>query len=67
MKPLALAATLVLVLAACEPSTAKPAAYGAELEECTRRSITLTESVKCENEVRARYGRPPRALDAGRD
>jgi len=47
----------------CAPSTARPAAYGAELTACTTTSATLEASIACENGVRARYGRPLR--DAG--
>lgn len=45
---------------ACTP---RPVAYGVELANCTDKSKTLTESITCENGVRARYGRPLR--DAG--
>jgi hypothetical protein len=46
--------------AGCKPSAARPAAYGAELAECTRSSATLAASIECENGVRTRYGRPLR-------
>jgi hypothetical protein len=42
------------------PRTAKPAAYGAELAACSETAKTCEESIRCENQVRARYGRPPR-------
>lgn len=41
---------------------ARPTAYGVELEECSRKSPTLAESITCENEVRGRYGRQPRQM-----
>jgi hypothetical protein len=45
----------------------RPAVYELELTACTHKSATLTESIACENEVRARYGRALRALpDGGR-
>ena len=43
-----------------EPET--PALYELELTACTAKSDTLTASILCENEVRARYKRPSRAL-----
>ena len=63
------AALLLLCLASgCTPNDARPAAYGAELEECNRTAATLEESITCENKVRTRYGRPLRdARDAGGD
>lgn len=54
---------LVVIVQQCgciPPRTAKPAAYGVELEECNRTAKTCEESIRCENQVRARYGRPPR-------
>ncbi len=48
------------LLAGCTPNIARPAAYGAELEECSRKAATCDESIACENKVRARYGRPAR-------
>ena len=38
----------------------RPAAYGFELEECSRTATSCTESIACENKVRARYSRPLR-------
>jgi anti-sigma-K factor RskA len=42
----------------------KPAIYEMDLTACTEKSHTLTESIVCENEVRAKQSppRPPRAL-----
>lgn len=42
----------------------KAALYELDLTACTERSSTLTESIVCENDVRARQRppRPPRAL-----
>jgi hypothetical protein len=51
------------ILVGCQPSVARPAAYGAELVACSKSSATLADSITCENSVRARYGRPLR--DAG--
>lgn len=46
---------------ACVPhQAARPAAYSVELEECNRKAKTCAESIACENNVRARYGRPAR-------
>jgi hypothetical protein len=54
------------MVASCVPSgTARPAAYEAELVACSDRATSLAESIRCENEVRARYGRPLRSLDGG--
>jgi hypothetical protein len=53
-------AVLTVLVQGCKPSVAKPAAYGVELEECSRNAKTCEESVSCENQVRARYGRPLR-------
>jgi hypothetical protein len=59
----AAAAVGALSYCACVPaSSARPAAYGAELTDCSETSGTLEESVACENRVRARYGRPARLV-----
>lgn len=50
------AVALALLLSGC--ISTRPAAYGAELQECTRAASTLTASLDCEDNVRARYGRP---------
>ena len=55
---------LVLLVAACH-TVAKPAAYGAELAECSRTAETCEQSIACENETRARYGRPLRDATKG--
>ena len=52
---------------ACEPAKPieqpeNPAIYEFELTQCTANSDTLTASILCENEVRARHKRPPRKL-----
>lgn len=61
--------TLGIVLAlleACAPAatSARATSYETELVLCNQRATTLRESIDCENDVRARYGRPPRALPA---
>ncbi len=65
---LALFALLFVVghCTACAPAT-KSATYQGELVLCNQQAPTLLESVRCENEVRSRYGRPARILhtDAG--
>ena len=45
--------------------SARPAAYEADLVVCNQRATTLRESIDCENDVRARYGRPPRLVADG--
>lgn len=55
--------TMVLGAASCASHRPeRPALYELELTECTAKSPTLAMSIACENGVRARYGRPPRAL-----
>lgn len=39
---------------------ARPAAYETELVVCNRTARSMYESIACENDVRARYGRPRR-------
>lgn len=51
----------------CKPSTAAPAAYGAELADCNRLARTCAESINCENVARKLRGRPLRDVDAGCD
>jgi hypothetical protein len=51
---------------ACVP-VARPTAYGADLAACTASSSSCDQSIRCENTVRERYGRPSRSLDAGCD
>ena len=53
----------LLLVMSCTPNLARPAAYGTELEECSRTSRTCAESIACETKVRARYGREPRTGD----
>jgi hypothetical protein len=54
------------MLGACSASPAvKPAAYGFELEECSRTAKTCDESIACENAVRGKYGRPLRDPKVG--
>ncbi len=64
---LALAALLLTLdlLHGCAPPVPvqTPAMYSAELAACTEKSATFAASVQCENEVRARYGRPPRKVE----
>ena len=53
-------ASLVLLGCATTHVAAKPASYEAELVTCNQKANTLKESVDCENQVRSKYGRPPR-------
>ncbi len=64
---LALFAALFVVrhCTGCAANLARPAAYGAELEECNRTAQSCDESIACENLVRARYGRAPRSAKEG--
>jgi hypothetical protein len=57
-----LASALMTMTTACEraaPATT-PAEYSAELAACTLGSKTCSESIACENDARARHGRPLR-------
>lgn len=65
MKLAGLWIVVVLGCGASPPSaevSEKAAIYELELTSCSQRSATLRESIACENEVRARYGRPLRAM-----
>jgi outer membrane lipoprotein-sorting protein len=53
----------VILLAGCVSSAAsRAAAYQAELLVCSEMSATLSASVRCENDVRVKFGRPKRML-----
>lgn len=58
---------LVRVLAGCSAAgspEAKAGVYEAELVACNRTATSLCKSILCENDSRARHGRPPRELPA---
>ncbi len=61
-------------LSACIPNTARAMTYGAELQTCTAsarekypndNALACESSIACENDVRARYGRPLRDASKG--
>lgn len=60
MKWILFSLSLSLASACATTPVAKPAAYETELLACTAGASTMSESITCENGVRARYGRPPR-------
>lgn len=65
MKLAGLWVVVVLGCGASPPSSEvseKAAIYEFELTACSQKAATLRESIACENEVRARYGRPLRAM-----
>lgn len=64
--------SLIVGLVACSNSTTPSPAtlvkvtdYGIELEECNRTSTTCAQSIACENDARARHGRPLRDASKG--
>lgn len=56
-------AICAMALAGC--FGARAATYESELVLCNQQAPTLRASIECENDVRARYRRPPRPLNDG--
>ena len=58
-RPIREALACALLLGACASIYAKPAVYEGELTACNQTAKTCEESIRCENEVRAKQ-KPPR-------
>jgi len=56
---------LLVLMLACSSPPHRSVGYGLELTKCNENAKTCTDSIVCENAVRAREGRPLRDVDAG--